>query len=83
MVVKYSVELFSEETTSRKVQFRDSVEIRTVEVEEEEEEDEESLKKVEIDEDKMRMALRLLHEGDPTGAVPDPAELASLEGKFV
>jgi hypothetical protein len=31
----------------------------------------------------MRMALRLIHEGDPTGAVPDSPELASLESELL
>ncbi|CAG0912369.1 unnamed protein product [Notodromas monacha] len=70
-------------SSSRKVQFRESVEVRTMENEEEEEDDYDrsDQKVVQIDEEKMRKALKLITEGDPSGTRPDPPELAILENE--
>jgi signal transducing adaptor molecule len=72
---------------NRKVQFKDAVEVRTVEPvdvdddEEDEDDDTESIAKAEIDENKIRQTLKMIHEADPTGQRMDPQELTAAEGE--
>ncbi|XP_063234981.1 signal transducing adapter molecule 1 isoform X3 [Bacillus rossius redtenbacheri] len=62
-------EQFKVDHPKKSVQFRETVEVKTLEEPHE----------VEIDEQKIDRLLHLLHEADPTGTQPDSEEMLSLE----